>query len=586
MKKKYQNVRKMFGMIWTFEPRYFLCVIPALILSSLSPFIYIYFPKLFIEQLTDGSPYHDIVRNVLFFTAIILFVGIVNSFISNKKSFYIDSFTKKIQLKTGSITMQMQLSDMEGAEFGKKLLLANNAGQIVGMENVIFNMVSGAITIIGLASIIVRLDIMFVILVCMTLGVKVVFVRLTFNHKKKRRGMYADIDRTIDYLNNTAYTNHGASKEIRINSLREWFMSKVKGARNRMLKLQYEDFRKYAVFEIISAVIAALQSLVVLIILAIRTTNGTTSIADFTMYFSAVTVLTEKLSGMVESIGEYNRIQLSVDDYDMLLNYENPKNRETVHEATFGDIVFENVSFKYPGTDRFVLNNINLRIKAGEKVTVVGENGAGKSTLIKLLCRFYRPTSGRITMGGHDIFSIDDEMYNVFLAAVFQDYRNFYFSIRENVSLREYGNDEETSLLEAGLKDLLARLPDGADTYVGRLFNPNGIELSGGEGQKLAVARALYRDPSALILDEPTASLDPKAEREIYDNFLRQGGKKTIIYVSHRLASSLSSDKVVVLKDGIIVEQGSHKELMDYGGEYAKMFRIQSSSYSEAGINL
>ena len=246
------------------------------------------------------------------------------------------------------------------------------------------------------------------------------------------------------------------------------------------------------------------------------------------------------------------------------------------------DIVFENVSFKYPNTEKYVLENINIRIPAGEKLSVVGKNGAGKSTFIKLLCRFYKPTKGRITIGGVDIENIGDEEYNKLIAAVFQDYQNLAFTIGENVSMGRAKNNVELLLCDIGLGTLINRLPNGADTYLTRSFDSNGVELSGGEGQKLAIARAVYKNSPILILDEPTAALDPKAESEIYDSYFRIAAKKTTIFISHRLSSSTVADKIALFENGKIMEYGTHTELMKNDGEYARMFGLQKKAYAEA----
>ena len=581
LKAKLVNSINIFRIIGKYEPLYLVFVVPSILISSLLTILYVYFPKLFIEQLTNGNTYREIAKLILIYIGILLILNGFKAFLSNKITFCVDHFSKKLQLATGSITMSMPLADMEGANFSDKLAMANNVVQVTNAAGLLQNIIANVITIIGLAVIITRLDIIFVLLVCLTLLVKICFVYLTYRHNKKRRREYAANDRIGSYLDSTAYFNQGAAKELRFNNLKNWFMSKIKGYRTEMLRLQYGDFRQYALFESITAIIMAAQSFVILSMLAARVIDGTIGIADFTMYFSAVSTLTVTLSAIVGSIGEYNRQQLYLSDFDTLSENQEINKEHFQKEISDFDIVFENVSFAYPNTKNFVLENINIRISAGEKLSVVGKNGAGKSTFIKLLCRFYRPTCGKITIGGVDIWEIESAQYNKLISAVFQDYQNFSFTIKENVSMGQSAENVDEILSDIGLDKLIEKLPEGTDTYLTRNFSSTGVELSGGEGQKLAIARAVYKNSPILILDEPTAALDPKAESEIYDSFFKVAKGKTTIFISHRLASSTVADKIAYFENGRITEYSSHTDLMKDPKEYAKMFDLQRKSYVE-----
>ena len=584
MKSKKNKLAESFGifaLIGKYEPCYLAFSIPQMLLASVLTVFCVYFPKLFIEQLESGGAYRKIAVNILLYIAIMLVIKGLQSFFGNKSTFYIERFSKKIQKKAGELTMALPLESMEGANFSDKLAMANNVSQTIGALGILQSIISNIITIAGLSAIITSLDIIFIITVGIVLLIKILFVYLTYRHNKKRRKEYAANDRVGDYLSNVAYFNPGAAKELRINNIGDWFMTKISGYREKMLRMQYGDFGRGALFECISAVIMAVQSFVILAVLSSRVIDGFIGIADFTMYFSAVTVLTSTLSAIVGEIGEYNRQQLYLSDFDALAG--DKKHYESSDTVPAGlDIVFENVSFKYPNTEKYVLENINIRIPAGEKLSVVGKNGAGKSTFINLLCRFYKPTKGRITIGGVDIENIGDEEYNKLIAAVFQDYQNLAFTIGENVSMGRAKNNVELLLCDIGLGTLINRLPNGADTYLTRSFDSNGVELSGGEGQKLAIARAVYKNSPILILDEPTAALDPKAESEIYDSYFRIAAKKTTIFISHRLSSSTVADKIALFENGKIMEYGTHTELMKNDGEYARMFGLQKKAYAEA----
>lgn len=578
--KQIRRTIKIIKIIFEYEPLYFAFSVPQLLVSSVLPLLYVYFPKLFIEQLTNKSDYIDIAKCILLYCSILLFLNAVNLILSNKTSFCVDRFIKKIRQKTGEITMKLPLCDMEGEKFQERLSLANNASQLTSIAGLFQNIVTSIITIVGLSIIITHVDIIFVLIVFVTLLVKIYFTWLTYRYNEKRRELYAANNRVGNYLTNTAYFNPGAAKEIRVNNLSNWFMSKIKGFRNEMLRLQYGDYKRSAVFESITAAIIAIQTIMILFVLALRYTEKMISIADFTMYFSAVTSLTSALSAIVGNIGEFNRQQLNLQDFDSFHIQYNDENEDLSGiDINNYDIEFHNVSFCYPNTNKYILNNISIRIPYGEKLSIVGKNGAGKSTFIKLICKFYKPTTGKITIGGVDIWEVGNKKYNCLIAAVFQDFQNFSFTIDENVSMGKENNSVESVLQSVGLESILDNLPNKTKTHLTRYFDSDGIELSGGESQKIAIARAIYKNAPILILDEPTASLDAQAEAEVYKNFFRLSQNKTTIFVSHRLASSTVADKIAVFSNGKIVEYGNHRELREIKGLYNEMYTAQKNLY-------
>ena len=247
------------------------------------------------------------------------------------------------------------------------------------------------------------------------------------------------------------------------------------------------------------------------------------------------------------------------------------------------DIVFQNVSFRYPDSDAYALKDVNLRLCAGEKTVIVGENGSGKTTLVKLLCRLYRPASGSILLNGRDIWDYDYGEYMGYLAAVFQDFSLFAFSLAENVAgSREYQGERVLAALEkVGLSGLVAGYPKGISQPLFHDFDEEGVDISGGEAQKLAIARAVYKDAGIMVLDEPTAALDPYAEHEIYENFGKLAEGKTVLFVSHRMSSCRMCDRIVVMEAGEAVQTGTHEELLaDGGGKYSQLWNAQAKYYT------
>ncbi len=244
------------------------------------------------------------------------------------------------------------------------------------------------------------------------------------------------------------------------------------------------------------------------------------------------------------------------------------------------ELSFEHVSFKYPGTEQYIIKDLSITFQIGEKLALVGRNGAGKTTLIKLLLRFYEPTEGRILLNGIDIGKYDQDEYMHIFSVVFQDFRLYHLPLDENIAGSERVDEERVRrvLDQVGMSERISHMRDGIHT---RLYHEtgDGEALSGGEAQKIAIARAIYKDAPFVILDEPTSALDPLAEAEIYENFNEMVGDKTAIYISHRMSSCKFCDKILVLEQGNIVESGTHEELMERQGSYYKLYQAQAKHY-------
>ena len=244
---------------------------------------------------------------------------------------------------------------------------------------------------------------------------------------------------------------------------------------------------------------------------------------------------------------------------------------------------FRNVCFNYPGSSRLILNKINFRIEAGERIALVGENGQGKTTLVKLLSRLYDPTSGKILLDGADLRDYDLEDLHREIGVIFQDFMKYDLTARENIGVGRIGQVKDDVLLreaahKSGATDVLAKLPGGLDQVLGRRFE-GGVDLSGGEWQKFALARAYLRDSQVLILDEPTSSLDAAAEYEVFERFAELTRGRTALFISHRLSTVRMADRIVVIEDGGVSEDGTHQQLIDNGGRYAQLFEMQAASY-------
>ncbi len=314
--------------------------------------------------------------------------------------------------------------------------------------------------------------------------------------------------------------------------------------------------------------------------------GGAFGIGSVTQYVSAVTALSMNVALLLETVGHmkantpflkttYAFLDIPHSMYQGSLTTEKRADRDY-------EIEFKDVSFKYPGSDLWALSHVNMKFKIGSRIAVVGENGSGKSTFIKLLCRLYDPQEGVITLNGIDIRKYRYQDYLDLFSVVFQDFQLLSQPLGDNVagSMHYDKTKVEQCLKDAGFEERLRELPEGLDTYLYRDFGKDGIEVSGGEAQKIAIARALYKDAPFIILDEPTAALDPLAEAEIYSQFNAIVKDKTAIFISHRLSSCQFCDEILVFDQGTIVQKGTHATLVhEEKGKYSALWHAQAQYY-------
>lgn len=392
------------------------------------------------------------------------------------------------------------------------------------------------------------------------------------NEKSNAEGMYMG----------TVLANESNAKDFRLYGLQDYWLGKSKNGKIGRSFTEYGIFvgRNRAKFSFVVQLLAGY----IYIYVSVMAMSGSISTGDVLMYAGAIITM---MTGVQEAISEYNAIAYN---NEYLKLYEEFIKRPNMHyDGTLPiekrddkryELSFYNVSFKYPGSDKYILKDINMTFNIGEKLALVGLNGAGKTTLIKLLLRLYEPTEGEIRLNGIDIGKYDYDEYVQIFSVVFQDFGIFDFPLDENIAASEDVDSARVKKVidQVGLTELVNSLPDKERTLLYH-ENGDGVALSGGEAQKLAIARALYKDAPFVILDEPTAALDPIAEAEIYENFDTIVGDKTAIYISHRMSSCKFCDRIVVINNGRIEEEGSHDSLMDKNGLYAKMYNTQANYY-------
>ena len=316
-----------------------------------------------------------------------------------------------------------------------------------------------------------------------------------------------------------------------------------------------------------------------------RALSGAMGIGNFVFYSQTITSFSDGVMGLANLSVDLSSNNRFIKDF---LEYTNLPNKmrsgtKAVPNLKYSDCIVEfvNVSFKYPNSEKYVLKNINISLPMDRITNIVGVNGSGKTTFIKLLCRLYDPTEGVIKLNGIDIREFDYDSYMRFFSIVFQDFKLFSFTLGQNVALSNSYDDSivEKSLAEAGFESRLESLKDGLGTYLYKTFENDGVEISGGEAQKIAIARSLYKDAKIMIMDEPTAALDPIAEFDIFNRIQQIIQNRTVICISHRLSSCRICDRILVFLDGEIAQDGSHKELVNVEGPYKELWNAQAQYY-------
>lgn len=393
--------------------------------------------------------------------------------------------------------------------------------------------------------------------------------------------------RKLDYMS-TVSTDFSYAKDIRLYGMRKWLGGKQKEVNADELR-RWKQSRQYWIYNtIFSSGITLIQTVIVFAWLIYDMLVNDLSIGNFVLYSGSALAFSWNIHAFLQSLGGMRERSSRVDDFRSFMDIPNPdegKKTVPIPKADKYVFKFENVSFKYKGQDKYALKKLNLTLEAGQRLAVVGLNGAGKTTFIKLLLRLYDVTEGRILCNGIDIREFDRAEYYMLFAPAFQEVEVFAFKLSENVSMRTADETDnglaERYLRDAGMGEKLDCLPNGMDTELLKVLYDDGVDLSGGEKQKLALARALYKNAPIVVLDEPTAALDALAEYRLYQSFDGMIGGRTAVYISHRLSSTRFCDSIAMFVAGEMVEYGTHEELLEKNGAYAEMFRVQAQYYIE-----
>lgn len=571
--------------------------------AAAQPFVYLIFYSRLLNKILSGN-YRECVPEVALLLTSTLILGLISQACRQSIRVLCDACNDSVYLQTVNKSYTMEYDVFERTEtmdaIRRVRASENGAG---GISSHIWNIF---LLSVDLCSCIFSL--IFVILLLVkasskngnfitsswsTLLIILIFgavIAVCIHVSKIPYKRYYEMNKANDHLNSlsnyllTMAFNYLNGKDIRIFSMKgllgSYYRDTVKNAGNYYLKFGIENGFYTGILMFVTQLAAGM----LYIVIGLKAMYGIIRIGDVLMYAGAVLQLSDSIRNTIMNFFDFMLRTEYLDTYYEFINRPNTHYNGTLpiekREDADYEFTLEHVCFQYPGTENRILDDINLSFRVGKKFAIVGRNGAGKTTLIKLLCRLYEPTEGRILLNGIDIGYYDYREYTGIFSVVFQDFKLLSLPLEDNVASGETVDEGRMwkVLEQVGLKERVEAMPDRLHSQLYK-NNGDGIEISGGEAQKLAIARALYKDAPFVILDEPTAALDPIAEAQIYENFNDMINGKTAVYISHRMSSCKFCDDIVVLDGGRIAERGNHKKLLRLNGIYASLYNTQAQYY-------
>ena len=573
---------------WNRHKLYFVVRAGKMIIQSATPFLTIYFIPAIIGELMGNKNPNRLIGLAASLVLLEFVFAILNGTLGNVIERYGQSFENHFKMILSKRIMELDFQMIEDKKALDQLELARNgmswySGGMNGLMEPFFSFLSGLITLLGVVALLtVNAPVVLLIASVVVIASTVVNGKINQIEQEGYRKL-SKINRIFGYLGwNLVDFRYG--KDIRLYDSKDMMVKKWGSFTEDWNKENMEIADRQLPLQLLRDGMQVIHDIAIYFYLGALAILGKMTVATCIQMVNAAGTFTGSLRGMVFCYQEMMKKANYANEFVSFMDYPPamPKGNMPVKK---GKHIFEfrNLSFSYPGSDVNVLQNVNLTIQEGEHLSVVGLNGAGKTTLVKLLCRLYDPTEGEILMDGVNIKEYDYQEYMQVFAPVFQDFKLFAFSIKENLLLKETVAEEEPvrdTLEKIGMLQRVEFFKDGIDTVLFKQFDETGIEPSGGEQQKLAIARALIKDAPVVILDEPTAALDPIAEYEIYKHFEDLVKGKTAIYISHRLSSCQFCDKIAVFSEGCVKEYGTHRELVNLeNGIYAEMFAAQAQYY-------
>ena len=582
-------------LAWDLPPKHIFHLLGSSLLGGAQLIANVVLPKFLIDELTGAQD-----PNLLFFwTAAIVGSNFAFAFLANAFKRHLDYMRRYVpeMLRERMAEKIMKVSYACLEDPGKldlkerAVFAASTFSALESMVNILANVTRDVIVVAGLLAVMATLSPLLVLLLAACIGLALLFYGTIKKHQQAFHMSLIPINRQYGYYVSLC-ANGEIQKDARLYDMADMLSERVSRYNLSICERSMPYMARLGVFNGLVDSVNSLQAAIAYGFVGYRVlvpgAAGAITLGSFTMYVSAATGFTTTVMDLTMNLIDMWQVLSYLDPYMQFMELPDEEDMTGVSfEEDVREIGFEDVTFTYPGSKEPVLQDISFDIRGGEKVSIVGLNGAGKTTLIKLLCRMYRPDSGKIFVNGRDLWEYDHASWMKAVAAVFQDYKLFAFTIDENIICKDPGADlvgTGEALRKAGLEEKMKELDLGIYSMLGKEYDEKGIELSGGERQKIAIARALYKNAKLVILDEPTSALDPLAEAEIYEHFNSLVGDGTAIYISHRMSSSVFCERILVIDGGRVAAHAPHAELMeDASGLYRKLFLTQAENYDVSG---
>ena len=591
----FQNIGFMLKMGWQAQKSViFICLLLA-ILNVIVNMLQLFIAPVILADLEQSVPMNELIKTIVTFSLALFFIKMIRDYFDNnayggrhETRFLIRDLIVQKACKTA-------YSNATNPEFIRALedSIDNTSSQSQATGYIWATMTAILTHITGFIIYMTMLGNLNVFLAVVVLLTSVIGFYVTKRMKqwgyahRKERGKYL---RQFNYISDKT-ESQSLAKDVRIFGLASWLEDIQESALRAYDSFVNRRERINRFASIVDVVLTFARNGIAYVYLSHAAFSNDLSAAEFLLYFNTVSAFTERVTGILSSLATLHTQNLELSAIQEYLNTPEPfrcSNGKEIPQTDNYELRLDDVTFRHPGADSALFKHLNLTIHPGEKLAIVGLNGAGKTTLVKLLCGFLDPDEGRVLLNGTDIREFNrQEYYNLF-SAVFQEYALLDVTLKENVAHSSVGIDENRvwdCLAKAGLDNTVKSLPDQLETHIGRDVFADGILLSGGQTQRLMLARALYKNGAVLILDEPTAALDPIAENDIYLRYNSMTAGKTSLFISHRLASTRFCDRIIFLANGAIAEEGTHEQLLLLGGEYAKLFAVQSRYYQEGEVD-
>lgn len=587
-----KNLIHFIKLAWSVSPAYLVLLVVHAFCETAKNLLNVVLPMYLIDELVGAKD----IKQLCLFGGLIVVNNVGMTLVSNTLQLFIrvkeeqthDGMNKLMSEKI----MNLEYSYLENPYY---LDLKERAVFTVQNQNVISNLIiamsellSRGATLVGLVTILISLGPVLLIVLLIGIGLMILAYAGVSKYQTEAMQETIPINRRFGYYFNLAFDKE-VQKDIRLYQMEPMVTERVVEFSNDTCdlfeKMQIRFGKAMGQMAAIGEGIAAFSYGYVGLRTLGTTLGPQLSIGALTMYVSAAINFSSMVTLFGQSVVALMQFLNWLDPYMefMSLAEETKSTGKMLFEGDVETLEFRNVTFTYPKAEKAVLQNVSFSVRKGEKISIVGLNGAGKSTLVKLICRMYQADSGEILINGRNIYDYEYMSYMKTISAVFQDYRLFNFSIAENISCQEKdSNVEEVNRLvhEVGLEEKVKELSLGIESRFGKEYDEDGIEMSGGQAQKIAIARALYKKASMVILDEPASALDPIAEAEIYEKFNSLVEDKTAIYISHRMSSSVFCDKILIIDEGMVADFDTHEHLMQKTESlYYKLFMSQAENY-------